>query len=235
MKRASSGVSCFRIISGKDPSMKKPIHTNRRTSVAKGAKVANMVTAAPDSRRGCRCTGTIGLPTQLLRRFAPTTRPPPRWLEQVAADFHERLRRAQVAPQRMPLVELDRQQVVARHRPDQAETVGGREVQLDVHQDDAGGCAGRKATNTGIAAYGRKSVLASALGRTAFNAAVHPCDAASSCSMRAFRASSVGASSPTVAANGSAVDTLMFNAWRDPWNSSGAATATTSDCQLAAQ
>src|SRR3954465_2379620 len=196
MKRASSGVSCFRIISGKDPSMKKPIHTNRRTSVAKGAKVANMVTAAPDSRRGCR---------------------------------------AQVGPQRMPLVELDRQQVVARHRPDQAEAVGGREVQLDVHQDDAGGCAGRKATNTGIAAYGRKSVLASALGRTAFNAAVHPCDAASSCSMRAFSASSVGASSPTVAANGSAVDTLMFNAWRDPWNSSGAATATTSDCQLAAQ
>src|SRR3954469_1170867 len=128
MKRASSGVSCFRIISGKDPSMKKPIHTSRRTSVAKGAKVANMVTAAPDSRRGCR---------------------------------------AQVAPQRMPLVELDRQQVVARHRPDQAEAVGGREVQLDVHQDDAGGCAGRKATNTGIAAYGRKSVLASALGRTA--------------------------------------------------------------------
>src|SRR5437764_12926228 len=82
MKRASSGVSCFRIISGKDPSMKKPIYTNRRTSVAKGAKVANMVTAAPDSRRGCR---------------------------------------AQVAPQRMPLVRLDRQQVVARHRPDQAE------------------------------------------------------------------------------------------------------------------
>src|SRR4051794_13364173 len=101
--------------------MKNPIHTNRRTSVAKGAKVANMVTVAPDSRRGCRRARTVGLPTQLVGRFARATRPPLRWLEQVAADFREGLRGAQVAPQRMPLVELDRQQVVARHGPDEAE------------------------------------------------------------------------------------------------------------------
>src|SRR5437763_14873737 len=60
-----------------------------------------------------RCAARLRFAPQVLGGFAPAIRAPTRWLQQVAASFGERARRAQVAPERLPLVELDRQQVVA--------------------------------------------------------------------------------------------------------------------------
>src|SRR5881275_2050785 len=57
-----------------------------------------------------RCAARLRFSPQVLGRLAASTRSPTRRLEQVAASFGERARRAQVAPQRPPLVELDGQQ-----------------------------------------------------------------------------------------------------------------------------